>query len=116
MLLNHLKSSGTWMYANGILPIDLQTPTNLLHEYVEEQARKIIANIEELSQPTAFRLSEVASVQIFLCNFQKFYPRVNVLYPSLFEKFNSPSISCVGVDGLPRGALISMNFVFLKNA
>ena len=72
MLLNHLKSSGTWMYANGILPIDLQTPTNFLHEYVEEQARKIIANIEELSQPTAFRLSEVASVQIFLCNFQNF--------------------------------------------
>jgi len=115
MLLNQLKSSGHLMYANGILPIDLQTPAAFLPEYVEEQARRIIHNIEELTQRTKFTLSEVVSVNISLCQFRKFYPRVNILYPALFEKFNHPSISCVGVEGLPRDALISMSFVFSKH-
>ena len=114
MLLNQLKTSGNLMFANGILPIDLQTPAAFLPEYVEEQARRIIHNIGELSVPTPFSLSDVVSVNISLCQFKKFYPRINILYSELFDQFNHPTISCVGVEALPRDALIAMSFVFAK--
>jgi enamine deaminase RidA (YjgF/YER057c/UK114 family) len=98
-------------FLNGLLPVNLSDPKVFLPESIEEQSRKIIRNLEELLVIHGLTKDHVIAVQVFLKDFHRFYSRFEAISNELFGEKASLTKSVVGVQALPRDALVSMNFV-----
>jgi enamine deaminase RidA (YjgF/YER057c/UK114 family) len=103
-----------WAFLSGVSPVDLNDDHVPLPELVEDQARKIFANLELLLGKVGMTKQEVFAVRIHLTDFKRFFDRVNAVYAGFFEPDRLPSRTCVGVTHLTRGALVEMDFVARK--
>lgn len=96
-------------FINGVLPVDPDNERTPLPEMVEDQTRRIFANLE---RALAGRdRSSVIAVQVHLRDFKRLYERMNTAYAAYFPADRAPTRSVVGVNDLPRGALVQMDFV-----
>ena len=100
-----------WVFVNGVLPVDLARDRMPLPESVEEQTRKVLANAVTLLEQAGFTRQQIVSVRVHLADLGRFESRFNQAYRSLFVGDMCPTRSLVGVSHLPRGALVSMDFV-----
>ena len=105
-----------WGFLSGLLPVDLNDDAVALPEQVEDQTRKILANLETILKSRGMGREDVVSVHIHLTEFKRFYDRMNSAYAGFFDKGRLPARSCVGVSNLPRGALVEMDFVVREPA
>jgi 2-iminobutanoate/2-iminopropanoate deaminase len=98
-------------FINGVLPVDPDNARTPLPEMVEEQTRKIFANLErELGRAGLDRRSVVA-VYVHMRDLKRLYERMDAAYSEFFSGQGAPTRSCIGVAELPRGALVQMDFV-----
>jgi enamine deaminase RidA (YjgF/YER057c/UK114 family) len=100
-----------WGFLSGIGPVDFDNAAVALPEAVEEQTRKVLANLEKLLHKRGLRREHVVSVRIHLVEFKRFHERMNRAYEAFFEAAKRPARSCVGVCALTRGALVEMDFI-----
>jgi enamine deaminase RidA (YjgF/YER057c/UK114 family) len=110
-LSSDLVISADWGFVSGVLPIDLQDDRVAVPELVEHQTRKILENLETILKAHGMDRHNVVSVRIHLAQFKRFYDRMNSAYVRFFASERLPACSCVGVEALPRGALVEMDFV-----
>jgi 2-iminobutanoate/2-iminopropanoate deaminase len=103
-----------WAFLSGVAPIDLNDDRIPLPELVEDQVRKIFANLETLLGKVGMTKQEVLCVCIHLTDFKRFFDRVNAAYVRFFEAGRMPSRTCIGVTHLTRGALVEMDFMARK--
>jgi enamine deaminase RidA (YjgF/YER057c/UK114 family) len=108
--------AGGWGFVSGIGPVDLENPALALPESVEDQTRKILANLEKLLQKRGLARRHVVSVRIHLVEFKRFHERMNRAYDAFFGAENRPARSCIGVAALTRGALVEMDFIVKEPA
>jgi enamine deaminase RidA (YjgF/YER057c/UK114 family) len=106
-----LVLAGRLAFASGVLPIDMGNDTVALPESVEGQARKILNNLDALLSAHGLSREQVLSVQVWLRDFHRFHERFEKVWPEFFPAARQPARQTVGVIGLPRGALVSMDFV-----
>jgi len=105
-----MSSPELW-FISGIGPVDLENAAVALPESVEDQTRKILANLEKILQQRGLGREQVVSVRIHLIEFKRFYERMNRVYATFFAGAKVPARSCVGVAALSRGALVEMDFI-----
>jgi 2-iminobutanoate/2-iminopropanoate deaminase len=103
-----------WALLSGVSPVDLNDDRVPLPELVEDQVRKIFANLETLLGKVGMTKQEVLCVRIHLTDFKRFFDRVNAVYLGFFEAGRLPSRTCIGVTHLTRGALVEMDFMARK--
>ena len=101
---------GGWGFISGVGPVELENPAMALPEAVEDQTRKIFANLEKILQNRGLGREHVISVRIHLIEFKRFYERMNRVYEGFFSE-KRPARSCIGVSALTRGALVEMDFI-----
>ena len=105
-----LASGLAWV--NGVLPVDLETPSKALAESVEEQSRQIMRNLDQLLSAQGLSRQQVVAVTVHLRQLNRFGARFEKVYAGFFEApHNMPTRSLVGVAELPREALVAMDFV-----
>jgi enamine deaminase RidA (YjgF/YER057c/UK114 family) len=109
-----INFAGEIGFLNGLLPVHLSDPNVFLPESVEAQARKIIKNLDELLAVHHLTISNVIAVQVFLKDFHRFYARFDAISNELFGQESCITKNVVGVQALPRDALVSMNFVIQR--
>jgi enamine deaminase RidA (YjgF/YER057c/UK114 family) len=114
-IAHDLVTVGDLGFIAGLLPIDLANDKTALPESVEEQLLKVLSNLESILRPHEMTRQNVVSVTIHLINFKRFHERLNEAYVGFFENGRQPVRSVVGVDQLPRGALVSLDFIVHKN-
>ena len=102
---------GGWGFLSGIGPVDFENPAVALPEAVEDQARKVLANLEQLLGKRGLSRQHVVSVRIHLVEFRRFYERVSRVCEAFFAGGRAPARSYIGVAGLTRGALVEMDFI-----
>ena len=100
-----------WGFISGVGPVELENPAVALPEAVEDQTRKIFANLDELLQKRGLRREHVVSVRIHLVEFKRFHERMSRAYSGFFSGARQPARSCIGVSALTRGALVEMDFI-----
>jgi enamine deaminase RidA (YjgF/YER057c/UK114 family) len=100
-----------WGFVSGVGPVDLDNPSVPLPESVEDQTRKILANLDKILKKRGLAAEHVISVRVHLVEFKRFYERMNRVYTGFFTGAKVPARSCVGVSALTRGALIEMDFI-----
>jgi 2-iminobutanoate/2-iminopropanoate deaminase len=104
-----LASGLAWV--NGVLPVDLETPSKALAESVEEQSRQIMRNLDQLLSAQGLSRQQVMAVTVHLRQLNRFGARFEKVYAGFFEAPHMPTRSLVGVAELPREALVAMDFV-----
>jgi len=105
-----------WGFISGVGPVEPENPAVALPEAVEDQTRKILANLEKILQKRGLSRRHVVSVRIHLIEFKRFYERMNRVYAAFFEGDRTPARSCVGVAALTRGALVEMDFIVKESS
>jgi 2-iminobutanoate/2-iminopropanoate deaminase len=105
-----------WGFVSGIGPVDLDNPAVALPESVEDQTRKILANLEKLLHKRGLGPQHVVSTRIHLVEFKRFHERMIRVYEGFFGGHRRPARSCIGVAALTRGALVEMDFIVKESA
>ena len=110
-LASDLVLAGGLGFVSGVLPVDLANDSATLAEFVEDQAQKVLANLETILQAHGMTRHNVVSVRIHLVEYRRFHERLDQAYAGFFAPGRLPARSVVGVSHLPRGALVAMDFV-----
>jgi 2-iminobutanoate/2-iminopropanoate deaminase len=103
--------AGGWGFISGLGPVDLGNPAVPLPEAVEDQVRKIVANLDGILKTRSLAREQVVSARIHVVEFRRFHERVNRAWGELFAGARQPAKSCIGVVALPRGALVEVDFI-----
>jgi enamine deaminase RidA (YjgF/YER057c/UK114 family) len=105
-----------WGFVCGIGPVEFENPALALPESVEDQTRKVLANLEKILLRRRLGREHVVSVRIHLVEFKRFHERMNRVYAAFFTGDRVPARSCVGVSALTRGALVEMDFIVKESS
>lgn len=100
-----------WGIVSGVLPIDLANDRVHLPEQIEAQTRKVLANLEIILKPHGLGKEQVIAVRIALVDLPRLEERMETAYAGFFAADRLPTRSVIGVNHLPRGALIAMDFM-----
>jgi 2-iminobutanoate/2-iminopropanoate deaminase len=105
-----LVLAGGWAFVNNVLPIDPANDRTPLAEQVEAQTRKVLANFDAIVKAKGLSRDQVVAVRIALVDLPRLEERMETGYAGFFAAGRLPARSVIGVAGLPRGALIAMDF------
>ena len=108
---SHAVETDGWLFVTGQMPFvdtSLDTP---YPEGIEAQTHAVMANLGTVLQGAGFGWSEVVSVRIFLLHFDADYPAMNAVYAGYFPPGRRPARTCVGVNGLAKGARVEIDLV-----
>ena len=108
-----LVIAGGWGLVANVLPIDLANDRAHLAEQVEAQTRKVLSNLEAILAAKGLSKDRVVAVRVAIANLPRYEERFEVAYAGFFTAGRLPARSVVGVDALPRGALVAMDFTLL---
>lgn len=100
-----------WGYVSGQTALDFDNEKAPIPELVEDQVKKIFANLERILAEAELGREDVVAVRIALVDLPRLYERMNAAYGAFFPPDRLPARSCVGVSQLSRGALVQMEFV-----
>lgn len=97
------------IYTSGQIGL---TPQGVLVEGIEAQARQVLNNLSEVLKAGGSSLQNVVKTTIFLSNMDDF-ALVNAIYAEFFGE-HKPARSTVAVKALPKGALVEIECIALK--
>lgn len=99
------------LYISGQIPIN---PKNgqLVDSSYAEATQQVMRNIDAILQEAKLSLSDVVRCTIFVNDLSHF-AEVNEMYGTFFTKM-APSRECVQVSALPKGALVEISAIAVK--
>mgnify|MGYP001378013328 CR=1 FL=1 len=99
------------IYSSGQIALD-PTTGELVPGGIKEQAKRIMENIKILLEAGGSSLENILKTSIYLTSMDHFGD-VNEVYSQYFKK-PFPARSTIAVLGLPKGALVEIDFVALS--
>ncbi|MCB1205411.1 MAG: RidA family protein [Verrucomicrobiae bacterium] len=102
---SHAARVGNLLFCSGQIPLDPET-MQLVPGGIEEQTRRVLANIASVLSSQGAGFANVAKTTIFLADMADF-PVVNGLYGEAMGS-HRPARSTVQVAGLPLGSRIEI--------
>lgn len=99
-----------FIFCSGQIGVEPQS--NNLKETLEEQSKQIFANIDTVLAQAGVTKKNIVKTVIFITNMGE-YVKVNDLYATWLED-HRPARSTVEVSSLPKGALIEIEVVAVK--
>ena len=106
---SHAVSAGDWVFVTGQLPTGAEgepIPTS-----IEDQTRKVMANLKTVLAGCNASLADAVSVRIFLTRFEAEYDAMNAVYETYFPASRRPARTTVGVTALARGCRVEIDLV-----
>ncbi len=101
-----------WLFVSGQIGL-LPATGQLADDDLAGQARQALRNVHRILETAGYRLADVVSVDMFLEDIGQF-AILNGIYEEFFAG-HKPARAVVGVNGLPRGALIEIKCVAYKS-
>lgn len=96
------RRAGDWLVLSGQIGLG---PDGMAEDF-EGQLRQTLANLDDLLAEEGVRADQVAKVTVFLADMED-YAHLNELYTEFFAE-PRPARTCIGVAGLPLGALVEL--------
>ncbi|MCX5801131.1 MAG: RidA family protein [Candidatus Eisenbacteria bacterium] len=108
-----LARPGDVLFSAGQIPLDPATG-QMRPGGVEEQTRQVLENVKAVLEAADFGLSDVVKTTVYMSNLGEFGV-MNQVYTEYFtEPF--PARSCVEVKALPKGALVEMDVIAVRES
>lgn len=95
---SHAVKAGNFLFVTGQLAEDPTTGT-LLKGSIEEQAHRVMNNLELVLKHSGSRFEQVVMSRIFITDF-RYYDVVNQIYQSYFTPGRLPGRTTVGITAL----------------
>ena len=102
--------TGNMLFISGQIPID--PATGAMPETVEEQAKQVLTNIQNILAEAGLTMANVVKTSVFLSDLGDF-AKVNEVYASFFAE-PYPARSCVQVAAIPKGAAVEIETIAVK--
>jgi len=103
--------SSVWdtVYLSGQIGLDPETME--LEVSLWDQTHRVCSNILWVCKELGIDISDICKTTIYITNMQDF-SKVNEIYGQYFS--HKPARSCVGVQELPKGALVEIECIAYK--
>ena len=108
---SHAVQSDGWLLVTGQMPFVDTSVDTPYPEGIEAQTHQVMKNLQTVLEGCGFGWPEVLSVRIFLRHFDEDYDAMNAIYASYFPPGRRPARTCVGVNGLAKGARIEIDLI-----
>jgi reactive intermediate/imine deaminase len=108
---SHAVEADGWVFLTGQMPFTGTANDSGYPESIEEQTHQVMKNLATVLQGCGLGLQNVAAVRVFLRHFDEHYARMNDVYATYFPPERRPARTCIGVNGLARGALIEIDMI-----
>ena len=108
---SHAVQSDGWLFVTGQMPFVDTSVDTPYPDGIEAQTRQVMKNLQTVLSGCGFGWDEVLSVRIFLRHFDEDYDAMNAVYASYFPPGRRPARTCVGVNGLAKGARIEIDLI-----
>lgn len=103
-------TAGNMTFVSGQIPVN--PATGEMPATIEEQATQALTNLKAVLAAAGLEMNNVIKTAVFLADLKDF-PVVNRIYESFFEA-PYPARSCVQVAGIPKGALVEIECIAVK--
>jgi 2-iminobutanoate/2-iminopropanoate deaminase len=100
-----------WLYTSGQVALDPATG-ELVPGGFEAQAHRVFENLRQVLTASGATFGDVVKATVYLQDFADF-PKLNAIYAEAMGD-HRPARSTVQVAGLPKGALVEIDFVARK--
>ena len=108
---SHAAETDGWVFLTGQMPFTGTANDSAYPETIEDQTHQVMKNLRTVLEGCGLGLQNVAAVRVFLRPFDEHYARMNDVYAIYFPQSRRPARTCIGVDGLARGALIEIDMI-----
>jgi 2-iminobutanoate/2-iminopropanoate deaminase len=108
---SHAVEADGWVFVTGQMPFAGTSVDEPYPEGIEAQTHQVMKNLQTVLQGIGLTLGHVLQVRVYLTRFEQDYAAMNAAYASWFPAGRRPARTCVGVNGLAKGALIEIDMV-----
>ncbi len=108
---SHAVEADGWVFITGQMPFSGTSIDEPYPQGVEAQTHQVMKNLEAVLRGCGLGLPNVLSVRVYLTHFDDDYAAMNAVYASYFPPGQRPARTCIGVNGLAKGARIEVDMV-----
>ena len=108
---SHATEADGWVFLTGQMPFSGTSVDEPYPEGIEAQTHQVMKNLQTVLQGCGLTLANVLQVRVYLLHFERDYPAMNTVYAGYFAAGRRPARTCIGVNGLAKGALIEIDMV-----
>ena len=108
---SHAVEADGWIYLTGQMPFSGTSINEPYPQGISAQTHQVVHNLRTVLSGVGVSLAQVVQVRVYLLNFDRDYDEMNAAYASYFAPGERPARTCVGVNGLAKGALIEIDMV-----
>lgn len=108
---SHAVEADGWVFVTGQMPFSGTSIDEPYPEGIEAQTHQVMKNLQTVLQGIGLTLANVLQVRVYLTRFEQDYAAMNAAYATWFPAGRRPARTCVGVNGLAKGALIEIDMV-----
>lgn len=105
--------TGNLLFLSGQIPI-CPEKGDIVATDIEGQTKQSLENVKAVLASAGCTMDNVVKTTVFLKDIADF-GKMNEVYATYFSEENYPSRSAVQVGALPKGALVEIEVVALKN-
>jgi reactive intermediate/imine deaminase len=113
---SHAVEADGWVFVTGQMPFAGTSVDEPYPSGIEAQTHQVMKNLQRVLQGCNLDLADVLSVRIYLRYFDEHYAAMNAVYAGYFAPGRWPARTCIGVNGLAKGALIEIDMVARRPA
>lgn len=108
---SHAVEADGWIYLTGQMPFSGTSINEPYPQGISAQTHQVVHNLQTVLSGVGVSLAQVVQVRVYLLNFDRDYDEMNAAYATYFAPGERPARTCVGVNGLAKGALIEIDMV-----
>ena len=108
---SHAVEADGWVFVTGQMPFEGRSNASPYPATIEQQTRQVFKNLTTVLEGIGLGLGDVVAVRVYLLHFDDDYARMNAVYAGYFPADRRPARTCIGVNGLARGARIEMDMI-----
>jgi reactive intermediate/imine deaminase len=108
---SHAVEQDSWIFVTGQMPFSGSSLDSPYPDGIEAQTHQVMKNLATVLDGCGLTMAHVLQVRVYLLHFDADYAAMNAVYASYFAPGRRPARTCVGVNGLAKGALIEIDMV-----
>ena len=108
---SHAVEADGWVFITGQMPFSGTSIDEAYPQGIEALTHQVMKNLEAVLKGCGLGLPNVLSARVYLTHFDADYAAMNAVYASYFPPGKRPARTCIGVNGLAKGARIEIDMV-----
>ena len=108
---SHAAEADGWVFVTGQMPFTGTSIGAPYPEGIEAQTRQVMKNLQTVLAGCGLGLANVLLVRVYLSHFDVDYAAMNAVYAGCFAAGRLPARTCIGVNGLAKGARVEIDCV-----